>query len=68
MKKLLNNFSFKLIFIALLLSTSLSYSQLDGMGGPGGFDDNVNDEAPITSLLIVGLIAGSIYGIKKIKR
>ena len=68
MKKLLNNFSFKLIFIALLLSTSLSYSQADQIGFDSTGGDNVNDEAPITSLLIVGLIAGSIYGIKKIKR
>lgn len=65
MKKLFTTFSFKVIFIILLLSTSFSYSQIPI------FDDDVDDEnpaAPITSLLVVGLIAGSIYGIKKIKK
>lgn len=35
-----------------------------------GFDDDVNDEtvpAPITKYLLLGLIAGSIFGIKNKK-
>lgn len=36
------------------------------------FDDNVDDQnapaAPIDGLIVVGLIAGSVYGIKKIRK
>ena len=32
---------------------------------PGG--DNVNDQAPISSLVALGLIAGAVYGIRKMK-
>ena len=31
------------------------------------FGDDVNDEIPINSLVILSLIAGGVYGIKKIK-
>lgn len=47
--------------ITLLLVLSVTYAQ------PGFYDD-VNDEAaPISSLVVVGLIAGAAYGYKKLK-
>lgn len=36
-----------------------------------GFDDNVDDQAPgvpIDGLLVAGLIAGSVLGIRKMKK
>ena len=35
--------------------------------GSGGGNSGVNDEAPISSLVVVGLIAGAVYGYKKLK-
>ena len=35
--------------------------------GFGGGDNNVEDTAPISSLIALGLIAGAVYGIKKMK-
>ena len=32
-----------------------------------GGDNNINDQAPISSLVALGLIAGAAYGIKKMK-
>lgn len=47
--------------IALLLLFSMTYAQ-------PSFADDVNDEpAPISSLVIVGLIAGAAYGYKRLK-
>jgi len=47
--------------------TIVGYAQ----GVPGGTlpnnNDDVNDEAPISSLVVLGLIAGTAFGIKKLK-
>lgn len=63
-----------LLFCLILVGPNLSvYSQ--GFAGPptpgggdsgAGFDDDTEDQiVPIDGLVIVGLVAGSIYGIRK---
>lgn len=65
MKKLFNSPKSILIAFALFLFTSVSYSQ---PGLPGAGDGTgQNDEAPISSLVILGLVAGAAFGIKKLK-
>ena len=32
-----------------------------------GFDDDVNDEVPISGFVALGLAIGAIYGIRKVK-
>ena len=52
------------LLVALLLFTTLTFAQLPG------FDDSQNDSqpaAPIASLVALGLIAGTAYGIKKLR-
>lgn len=51
------------LLISFFLFTSVSFAQIPP------FDDDVDDEpgAPINSLVVVGLIAGAAYGIKKLK-
>ncbi|GGE05162.1 hypothetical protein [Psychroflexus salis] len=44
-----------------------------GLGGPPtpdpGFDDDVDDEiVPINSLLLLSLVAGGVYGIRKLNQ
>ena len=52
-----------IIVISFLLITSASFAQLPG------FDDSQDDvPAPISSIVALGLIAGAVYGIRKIKR
>ena len=51
--------------LLLMLCSVSSYAQLPP--GFGGDDNNVDDTAPISSLVVLGLIAGAIYGIKKMK-
>mgnify|MGYP006427123441 CR=1 FL=1 len=36
-------------------------------GGGIGFDDDVNDEVPISGFVALGLAIGAIYGIRKVK-
>ena len=50
--------------LLLMLCSVSSYAQFPPPF-PGG--DNVSDQAPISSLVALGLIAGAIYGYKKIK-
>ena len=63
MKNTSMTFKTFVLLISFFLVTSISFAQIPP------FDDDVNDEptAPITSLLIVGLVAGAAYGIKKLK-
>ena len=69
---------YKFIFLLgmlLFVSVNTSYSQLGGPpvpgegeagSGPGVGDDDVQDEiVPIDGLVFLGLVAGSIYGIRK---
>ncbi len=54
----------KIILTAgLLMMTSTGFAQLPG------FTDSQNDSqpAPISSIVALGLIAGTVYGIKKLK-
>ena len=51
-------------FLLMLCSVS-SYAQLPPTFNGG--DNNINDQAPISSLIALGLIAGAAYGIKKLK-
>ena len=53
-----------LIIISLLLMTSTTFAQLPG------FTPEQNDAkpAPISSIVALGLIAGAVYGMRKIKR
>ena len=45
-----------------------------GLGGPpdpgddAGFGDDVNDEIPINSFILLSLVAGGIYGVRKINQ
>lgn len=48
------------------MSVSLACAQVGIPGGGGGTDD-VNDQAPISSLVILGMLAGAVYGAKKLK-
>ena len=59
-----NKLNQAVLMISFLLITSVSFAQLPG------FDDSQNDSqpAPISSIVALGLIAGAVYGIKKIKR
>ena len=65
MKNISNSFK-KKIFIASLF---LLFSAIN-VNAQDSFDDNVNDEpaAPIDGFIVAGLIAGSVYGIKKIRK
>lgn len=51
------------LVICFVMITSVGHAQLPG------FDDSQNDTtpAPITSIIIIGLIAGAIYGVKKLE-
>ena len=42
-------------------------AQGPSLPGTGDGNNDIQDEAPISSLLIVGLIAGAAYGYKKLK-
>ena len=70
MKKPINTFKTTIILLMFFLFLGVGAiaqgpPSLPGSGGGDGLD--VQDEAPITSLLIVGLIAGAAYGYKKLK-
>ena len=51
--------------LLMLCSASLTAQNLPP--GFGGDDNNVEDQAPISSLVALGLIAGAVYGIKKMR-
>ena len=59
------------IIIGTFLLMLCSFSVF-AQGPPSFFDQGtgptVNDGAPISSLLAIGLIVGSVYGIKKMRR
>ncbi len=63
MKNTKKNIQKALLLIGLLLVTSTGFAQLPG------FDDSQNDSqpAPISSIVALGLIAGAVYGIKKMR-
>lgn len=65
MKKLLNSPKSIVLVLALLFITSTGYSQF-GVPGSGGGDD-IQDEAPISSLVLLGLAAGAVFGVRKLK-
>ena len=57
------------IIIGTFLLMLCSFSVF-AQGTPPVFNDgnnNVNDQAPISSLIALGLIAGAAYGIKKMR-
>lgn len=61
---------FILLFILIVLGSFFSNASAQNLG-PIDFDGDVNDEtpaAPIDSLLAFGLLAGTAYGIRKIKK
>ena len=65
MKNISNSLKKKLFVASLfLLFSTINVNAQDS------FDDNVNDEpaAPIDGFIIAGLIAGSVFGIKKIRK
>lgn len=67
MKKLINSPKSVGLMLAFFFITCFGFSQVPGGGGlPGGTDD-VPDEAPISSLVVLGLVAGAVYGVKKLK-
>ncbi len=67
MKKL-TNFPKIIAIIALLFITGVGYSQAIPIPNSGGGNDDVQDEAPISSLVALGLIVGTAFGIKKLKK
>lgn len=68
MKKLISSPKKMIIVLSLLFVTSVGYSQLGVPGSPGGGGgEDVQDEAPISSLVVLGLAAGAVFGIRKLK-
>jgi hypothetical protein len=65
MKKLINSPKSIFLVIALIFITSTGYSQIPVPGTGGGPD--IEDEAPISSLVLLGLAAGAVFGVKKLK-
>ena len=63
MKSIKNRTQKIILVISFLLITSSGFAQLPG------FNDDVNDSnpAPISSIVALGLIAGAVYGIKKMR-
>ena len=63
MKNIKNRLQQIILVVSFLLITSASFAQLPG------FDDSQNDSqpAPISSIVALGLIAGAVYGVKKMK-
>jgi len=62
---------FIITFISLITFVAVSAQDCSTCPPPPGgigFDDNVNDEIPISGLVIVGLVIGSIFGIRKINK
>jgi hypothetical protein len=51
--------------IALRFLVGTAHSQ--GPPGIGGVGDDVNDEAPLSSLVVLGLAAGAVFGVRKLK-
>jgi hypothetical protein len=65
MKKLFSSPKSIVLVIAIFLVTAVGYSQ-----GPPDFPagtDDTNDQAPISSLVVLGLVAGAVFGVKKLK-
>ena len=63
---------FILLFSLMVLGSFFSNASAQGLGAIG-FGDDVIDEkpagaAPIDSLLAFGLLAGAVYGIRKINK
>lgn len=54
-----------LLLLVLCLTVNVAYPQI-GIPGGGGNDD-VGDEAPISSLILLGLTAGAVFGVKTLK-
>ena len=72
LKSLIKRPYFVLIFFFfLLVQTNVdaqSCSTCPDPPTPGiGFDDDVNDEVPISGFVMLGIFAGAVYGIRKIK-
>ena len=65
MKEFLKSKKFNMFLVAFILFVGLTYAQPTNMPAGDGLD--VQDEAPITSLLLISLVAGAAYGIKKLK-
>ena len=64
MKNTKKNIQKAFFLIGLLLITSTGFAQLPG------FDDSQNDSqpAPISSIVALGLIAGAVYGVRKMRK
>lgn len=65
MKKINQKSKTLLLIIAFFFTFSFGYSQIGIPGGSG--NDDVGDEAPISSLVLLGMVAGAIVGLKKLK-
>jgi len=58
-----------ILFLFLLIQTNVD-AQCSSCPPPPpgiGFDDDVNDEVPISGFVMLGIVAGAVYGIRKIK-
>lgn len=67
MKKLTNSPKSTVFIVLFFLMTSVGFSQIP-IPNSGGGNDDVQDEAPISSLVALGLIVGTAFGIKKLKK
>ena len=59
-----------LLIVVLLFAVKTANSQCGTCPPPPtgiGFNDNVNDEVPISGFVALGLAIGAIYGIRKVK-
>ena len=58
-----------IFFLFLLIQTNVDAQCSTCPPPPGGigFDDDVNDEVPISGFVMIGIFAGAVYGIRKIK-
>ena len=69
MKKYIKPFNTKIIVLMLFLFLGMGVFAQIPLPGTGDGNNDVNDEpaAPISSLVVVGLLAGAAIGYKKLK-
>ena len=67
MKKPIKTIQIKMLLLMFFLFLGIGATAQITLPGSGNGNTDINDEAPISSLVVVGLIAGAVYGYKKLK-
>ena len=67
MKKPIKTIKIKMLLLMFFLFLGIGATAQITLPGSGDGNTDINDEAPISSLVVVGLIAGAVYGYKKLK-